>query len=385
MTLGTWRRFQLDDYTMIAVLCFYTTLIATINIIRSTSSNLLPKNFDVSSLTHEDVSERQFGSRLVLVVEQCQCVTIWGAKACLLIMYLRLTTMRTEHILIWCLIGYVAFSFVFMEIFYFAVWCRPFTNYWAVPTPNPQCNAATNHLITNAVFNLSSDCIMLAIGLPMFLRMRLPWKKKLPLIGIFSLGIFVILAAVLNKVYSFSEPFGAMWTYWYVRESSTALLVANLPFVWAFWRRITGHKSVSGMSRDPSRTPMETLSRNGKTSMKRKDSERPKNGLNHEAEQGDLETGEGFSGAAGLTLDDMLSESNPVSTNDGTVSPLTHPSLFFARGASNPGTVPRAVVGEGSTRDLIRRDTEPDFANATTPVSSVFPSLNSQKSAGSFL
>jgi hypothetical protein len=47
-----------------------------------------------------------------------------------------------------------------------------------------------------------------------------------------------ILAAVLNKYYSFSQPFGSLWTFWYVRESSTALLIANLPFIWTLLRRI---------------------------------------------------------------------------------------------------------------------------------------------------
>lgn len=72
----------------------------------------------------------------------------------------------------------------------------------------------------------------------MFLRLSLRLSKKVPLIGIFSLGVFVIIAAILNKVYSFSDPFSDEWVYWYVRESSTALIVANLPFVWLFYRKI---------------------------------------------------------------------------------------------------------------------------------------------------
>ena len=40
---------------------------------------------------------------------------------------------------------------------------------------------------------------MIAIGLPMFVKLQLPWRKKIPLIAIFSLGFFVILAAILNK------------------------------------------------------------------------------------------------------------------------------------------------------------------------------------------
>jgi hypothetical protein len=136
------------------------------------------------------------------------------------------------------LAGYIAGSFVVMEILYFAVWCRPFHNYWAVPTPNIQCSAATDHLITNAVFNISSDLIMLVIGFSLFIRSTLPFDRKLIMACIFGLGIFVVLAAVLNKYYSFTHPFGSQWTFWYVRESSTAMVVANLPFCWTLLRRM---------------------------------------------------------------------------------------------------------------------------------------------------
>lgn len=32
--------------------------------------------------------------------------------------------------------GYVVVSFVVMEILYLGVWCRPFSQYWAVPPDN---------------------------------------------------------------------------------------------------------------------------------------------------------------------------------------------------------------------------------------------------------
>lgn len=54
----------------------------------------------------------------------------WGVKACILIMYSRLTVGRVENVAIKMLAGYVAFAFVFMEIFYLGVWCRPFHYYW---------------------------------------------------------------------------------------------------------------------------------------------------------------------------------------------------------------------------------------------------------------
>lgn len=110
----------------------------------------------------------------------------------------------------------------------------------AVPTPNVQCSAAIHHLITNAVFNISSDTLILAVALPMFIKTQLPLRKKVAIVGIFSLGSFVILCAILNKYYSFTDPFGSKWTNWYVRESSTAILTANMPYLWALIRRV-GH------------------------------------------------------------------------------------------------------------------------------------------------
>lgn len=399
MALGSYKQFQTDDYLMILALCFYTTLIVTINIVAHTSSNLLPPGYDIRHMTKADIQERTYGSKLVLIVEQCQCCTIWLAKACLLIMYLRLTTLRKENIAIKVLCGYVAFGFIFMEIFYLGVWCRPFHNYWAVPTPNVQCDAATNHLITNAVFNLSSDLIMIAVGLPMFIRLNLPWRKKIPLIGIFSLGVFVILAAILNKVYSFSEPFGALWTYWYVRESSTSLLVANLPFVWTFWRRIaTGTKSVDGMSRQTSVAPERALSGGGseKPETVRGQSKRrpsfPWNMYAPELEPDNLEMGQRGKGraGAGMTLDEILGESRTDLTEGEEVTPYTHPALFYsgqAKGSnSSHAELQKAIVTDSGTRDVIRRESGSDHRPDDTPVSSLSPrSLDSSKSAGSFV
>lgn len=60
------------------------------NIVSHTSSNLIDPN-DHAALTPENIKERVFGSKMVLVSEQMQILTIWTVKACLLIMYNRLT------------------------------------------------------------------------------------------------------------------------------------------------------------------------------------------------------------------------------------------------------------------------------------------------------
>ncbi|KAI0154017.1 hypothetical protein BJ166DRAFT_373512 [Pestalotiopsis sp. NC0098] len=244
---GSFKKVQADDILMLVAMVTDTVLIVCMNILAKTNTNLIDPAHP-ADLTPQDVSERIYGSKLVLVVEQMQIITVWLVKCCLLIMYARLTMSLKQNIAVKFVAAYVAFGFVLMEILYLAVWCRPFTEYWAVPTSNIQCSAATNHLITNAVLNITSDVMIILIPMPVFLAVKLPIKRKAILVGVFALGIFTILSAILNKYYSFNQPFGDQWTFWYIRESSTAIITANLPFTWTLLQNTFNLKSFNGKS-----------------------------------------------------------------------------------------------------------------------------------------
>ena len=262
----------------------------------------------------------------------------------------------------------------------------------AVPTPSVQCDAATNHLITNAVFNLTSDVAMLAVGLPMFLRLSLRLSKKIPLIAIFSLGIFVIVAAILNKVYSFSDPFSDEWVYWYVRESSTALVVANLPFVWLFYRKIFRIRSSTASRRARYGSAPNTATRI--SSMRRKSVKPDVPGARKNSDPSDPNLELGGMGQAGLWSGDMTFEemlrgdvSSTAHAKDAT--PITHPALFYADGSRKPKVPPvpdlpeQAVLSDYGDRQTIRRGSSPDLRFNSTPLSSSFTGTGPK--AGSFV
>ncbi|KAH9873719.1 hypothetical protein IAQ61_004345 [Plenodomus lingam] len=235
---GSWKLLQWDDYLTLVAMATDSVLIAVMHEITKTSSNLIPPGDDVSQYSALEIQNRIYGSKLVLVVEQMQILTIWLIKTCLLLMYNRMTMVLPQHKVVIATSVYVGLTFVAMEVLYFGVWCRPFNQYWAVPTYSSQCSAATNHLITNAVFNISSDLIIISIPMPLLFKVRLPKKNKAILFMIFLIGAFTIVAAVLNKYYSFTHPFGTQWTIWYIRESYTAILCANLPLTYPLVQRI---------------------------------------------------------------------------------------------------------------------------------------------------
>ncbi|KAJ1325871.1 hypothetical protein MN608_09070 [Microdochium nivale] len=235
LLVGSFKQMNVEDALMLVAMIADTVLIVAMNIVADTSSNLIDPN-DPTELDAANIALREYGSKMVLVVEQMQCVTIWLVKACLLLMYSRLTMNLKQRVAVKAVAIYAVVGFVVMEILYLGVWCRPFNQYWAVPPDNIQCSAATNHLITNLVLNVSSDIMIMLIPMPILLKSSLPLKKKLMLSAIFLLGCFTILSALLSKYYSFTEPFGSAWTFWYIRESSTALITANLPALWTLIR-----------------------------------------------------------------------------------------------------------------------------------------------------
>jgi len=91
LLFGTIKKLKVDDYLMLATLVPYTALIVTMNIVATASSNLIPPGTDVNTLSAADIRERVYGSKLTVVVEQMQCITVWSLKACLIFLYYRLT------------------------------------------------------------------------------------------------------------------------------------------------------------------------------------------------------------------------------------------------------------------------------------------------------
>jgi hypothetical protein len=70
--------------------------------------------------------------------------------------------------------------------------CHPLSGYWTLPPPQEECASYFRYEVTQAVFNISSDLAILGIILPMLFQMKMPWKTKLPLVFIFSMGLVVV-------------------------------------------------------------------------------------------------------------------------------------------------------------------------------------------------
>lgn len=197
-------------------------------------------------LTPAEIKTRVWGSKVILLVEQSMDALQWGTKICLLLLYSRLTRNLVQNLVVKFAFAYVAVTFIVMEICYFAVWCRPFDNFWKTPTDDIECATATPHLKMNLAFNVSSDVLIMSIPLPLLLKTHLDLKAKIILACPFCMGLFTISCAIASKQLSFSKPYSPDWVYWYCREASTAIIVANMPYNWTLIRRMFHIKTVFG-------------------------------------------------------------------------------------------------------------------------------------------
>ncbi|KAH8670281.1 hypothetical protein BGZ60DRAFT_527754 [Tricladium varicosporioides] len=226
---------QNDDYGMLLAGAFYTILVVCLNVIASGGgSNLYPPEL-FPTFSEQNIQDRIHGSKIVILSEQAMLNVIYVIKACMLLMYTRLTLGLAIQRMVFYLSIYTFIGWAATEIAFFTA-CTPFSGYWAMPPPNPQCTTLEHYAIVQACFNISSDTLMLLIPLPLITRLNVPWKQKYVLMIIFSMGTFVILAAVLTKVFNLSNIWDPSYMLWYMREASVAVYVSNLPLIWPLMR-----------------------------------------------------------------------------------------------------------------------------------------------------
>lgn len=130
---------------------------------------------------------------------------------------------------------------------------------------------------------------MLVIAIPLLLSVRLPFQQKAMLLVVFGLGVFVIVAAILTKIYCLvPQLISYVYLSWYFREASVSVYVTNLPALWSILRdvfpRIKGWGFKSKRSESGRHWPSSTM--NSETRMSINNFPlRPFNGLCSQGEQ----------------------------------------------------------------------------------------------------
>lgn len=87
---------------------------------------------------------------------------------------------------------------------------------------------------------------MLVVAVPLIISLRVTIQQKLVLLLIFGMGGFVIVSAIMTKIYCL-VPYLISYVYmnWYFREASVALYVTNIPPIWPLAKDVSKRLGIS--------------------------------------------------------------------------------------------------------------------------------------------
>ncbi|RDW80251.1 hypothetical protein BP6252_04889 [Coleophoma cylindrospora] len=224
-----------DDYIMIMAMITYTISVTCLYLYDHINT---PLQYD----TLNPVETEKYGLQLGIInvlSESALQTTVWLIKASLLLVYHRLTRNIKQNkvvkaVAVYCAVGYIAVTLAF-----YAGWCRPFSQYLVLVPEVEQCYTWIHYNTIQVIFNISSDIMILIIPMSVVITAKVPLERKIYLFGIFGLGIFVIIAAILQKYHVLSNPYQPVWVPWSIRELSTSMLVANLVLCRPLVQKIT--------------------------------------------------------------------------------------------------------------------------------------------------
>ncbi|PSK46490.1 Translation factor GUF1, mitochondrial [Elsinoe australis] len=231
------KRFDADDWVSVLAFGLYTGLLVTLNFIAQSGGSNLYDPGDEVHFTPKVIEDRIYNSKIVVVSEQFMLNVIYVLKCSVLLFYLRLTEGLPRQRVIRYVAISVAVAWVGTQICFFTA-CQPFSGYWAIPPPSAECTTLKIYGIVQAIFNIPTDLFMLCATVPVVYKLQVPLKQKVLIGGLFSLGIAVLIMAILAKAYNNSNYYSSGYMLWYIREASTATYVANLPHIWPLIRHI---------------------------------------------------------------------------------------------------------------------------------------------------
>ncbi|KAF7555274.1 hypothetical protein G7Z17_g2286 [Cylindrodendrum hubeiense] len=242
------RGLQPDDYLMVPVLVAYTietVLGYNVGALWHGLANNGMTDDQRASLDpdSDEYTWRINGAKTQLMGWAAYSFLLWCLKAAMCTFYLRLTDgLKNYRTRIY--VGFVLIVVTWITVICCVMFaCRPFPGNWQVnPDPGNVCQPAVSkvNLFTMVVLNGATDLYLLMIPMPMFWMARIPLRKKLGLVALFSGGLFVTMAGVLRCVLILTNPVrGAQESgNWACRESFVAVVTTNLPMIFPLLRRM---------------------------------------------------------------------------------------------------------------------------------------------------
>ncbi|KAM0243311.1 hypothetical protein ACHAPO_000156, partial [Fusarium lateritium] len=180
------------------------------------------------------------------------------AKIALLIFYLRLSPQRWFKIAVYSSMFFISGYTIGL---FFAVMfaCHPINKNWDITVTGGSCvNQPVLYFATAAV-NIASDVILFVLPLPMVFKLQLPFKQKIGLMGIFTIGSLTVITSIvrISLLPGMLKSMDLSWeiaypSIWIIVESNLIIMCATMPTLRKFFKHVA--PKLIGESRYGSKT-----------------------------------------------------------------------------------------------------------------------------------
>jgi len=141
--------------------------------------------------------------------------------------------------------------------------CRPLPLFWAYsPGKDIACQKGLANLLTMAIANMITDIMLILLPIPVLWKMTMSTSKKIQVILLFSVGIFVVCVTIARLPLIIDDSIAqSVRSLWASIEMSTACLVANMSFYYALLKDLRhGHSEArASLSAASQNSAMSTL------------------------------------------------------------------------------------------------------------------------------
>ncbi|OAQ83950.1 PTH11-type GPCR protein [Purpureocillium lilacinum] len=237
-----WRRrvrqsYNSGDYLTVLAISLVLVRLALDHVVLVWGTANMPPEFrEEHTFTSEEIDQRIIGSQLDLANRINYSTYLWTQKLVLFDLLRRLIQDLPFHDLV-SRTYVLAFTSSYIAVLVTTLAeCSPIKLNWQVFPDPGDCIEAQLSLLTLGILNIVTDVMLLILPIPILAMLRVSWRRKAQLYGLFAIGTLIVVITVVRlPINAAHKHSNANRCAWLSAELFTVTVAVNAPALYGLW------------------------------------------------------------------------------------------------------------------------------------------------------